>query len=59
MIHLRSGLKKVNKIASEPSPKTSKRQSCFEYDLDFELDNVCIFDDEMIEDSDEVIQDFY
>jgi hypothetical protein len=49
----------VNKPIPKTSPIIYKKQSYSEDNLDFELDNISISHDEKIEDTDELIQDFY
>lgn len=56
---VRPGSKKVNKTILKSSPIISKKQSYSEDNLDFELDNISISHDEKIEDTDEIMQDFY
>jgi|TARA_B100001971_G_C18251450_1_gene578554 hypothetical protein len=41
------------------STTISKKQSYSEDNFDFELDNISIFHEEKIEDTDEIMQDFY
>ena len=41
------------------STTISKKQSYSENNFDFELDNISIFHEEKIEDTDEIMQDFY